>query len=168
MTCRHSLLTKSDVTLGANKTRVLLLLIDLVVEYSTVIQSRSHMTTFGAPAGANRHFEGLRIRCVHLRGRMAIRASEIRMRAALVAKRARRDTPLPGAKNDAVFHSHSGSNTGIEVTVNFYSQIRQLVTYLAIGRDGRNSRLRIVAGETSRVTVWNRLERALFQPKLIA
>ena len=168
MTCRNTLLTKSDVTLGANKIRILLLLIDLVVEYSTFIQRRRHMTTFGAPAGADRHFKGLRVRRVHLRRRMAICASEIRMRAALVAKRARRDTLLPGAKNDAVIHCHSGSDTRIEVTVNFNSQIRQLMAYLTIRRDGRNARLRIMAGEASRMTVWNSLERALFQPELIA
>ena len=168
MTFRHTLLTKSDVTLGANKTRTLLLLIDLVIEYSTIIQSRSHMTTIGATAGANRHFKRLRIRRVHLRGRMAVCASEIRMRAALVAKPSRRDTLLPGAQNEAVLHPHGGSNTRIEVTVNFYRQIRRLVTYLTIRRDRRNSRLRIVTGEASRMTVWNRLERTLFQPELIA
>jgi len=167
MTCRHTLLTKSDVTLGANKIRTLLLLIDLVVEYSTFIQRRRHMTAFRSPARADRHFQGLRIRRVHLRRRMAIRTSEIRMRAALMAKRARRTALLPGAKHDAI-NSHNGSNTGIEVTVNFDSQISELVTYMTIRRDRRNPRLRIVAGKTSRMTVWNSLERALFQPELIA
>ena len=168
MTCRHALLTKSDVTLGADKTRALLLLIDLVVEYSPFIQRRRHMTTFGPPARADRHLKGLRIHRVHLRRHMAICASEIRMRAALVAKRARRVALLPGAENDAVIHPHSGSNTSIEVTVNFYSQVRRFMTYLTVRRDRRDSRLRIVAGETSRMAAWNSLERALLQPELIA
>lgn len=168
MTCRYTLLTKSDVTLGANKLRIFLLLIDLVVEYSTVIQRRRHMTTFSAPARADRHLKRPRIRRVHMRRLMAVCTSEIRMRAALMAKRARRDTLLPGAKNDAVIRPHSGSHTGIEVTVNFYSQIRELMTYLTIRRDGRDARLRIVTGKASRMTVWNSLESALFQPELIA
>ena len=167
MAGRHALLTKNDVTLGANETRIFLLLIDLEVQCTALIQRRRHMTSVSAAAGAHCNFERLWINRIHLCRQVAVSASQVRMHAAFMAVSAGRHSPLPRLKHDSISDSHCLRQSRIEVSAEFNSQICQLMTDLAIRRIRCDSRVSIVTSETSGVTGRDRLERALLQPECI-
>lgn len=165
MTHRHRFTPKYDVALGADEPAVLRSLIDLVIQYSTVIQSRRHMTTVGAAARTHWHLQRLRISRVHSRGRMTIRTSEIGVR--LMSKGARRHTLAPRSQRDMVGDAHALHELGIEITCNLSGQIRELMANVTVGRVGRDAGFSVVTGEATSVTVWTRLESSFFQPERI-
>ena len=72
MTCRHWFIAEDDVALGADKRRALVFLIYLVIENSTIIRSRSNVTTFSATARFDRNF-------LHRDALMTLRALKIGM-----------------------------------------------------------------------------------------
>ena len=87
VTRRHRSVAKRDVALCADKLRVLIPLIDLVVENSTFIQSRANVTSFRAATRFHLHFLRRLIGSVHGCHVVALSAVQIGMN--FMSKRAR-------------------------------------------------------------------------------
>ena len=98
---------------------------------------------------------------------MAVRASQVRMHATLMAISAGRDSPLPRLQHDTIADGHCLRKSGIKVTGIFDSQTCKFVTDLAVRRIRCDSRVGVVTSETACVTGRNRLERALLQPECV-
>lgn len=73
MSCRHNIFAESDVTLRALKVRFRLSLVRLVIQYASVIRSRSDVAAL-ASARLNADFQSLRIQRVHRRNVVTMRA----------------------------------------------------------------------------------------------
>ena len=91
MILRKSVLTKSHVTLRTHKIWVFLSAVDLEIQRATFIGRGGDVTAVGAATRSYRNFLSLLIEGTEARHRdvVAIQATQVRMLAALMTKRAR-------------------------------------------------------------------------------
>ena len=83
------------------------------------------------------------------------------MLAAFVPERPGGNSPAPPRQDRLVRYAHVSSKLRIEINFQFCRWRQELVAHVAVLWLGRNSRIRVVTGETNRVTVGNSLKCAL-------
>ena len=157
----NSFLAKSDVTLSANKRGDFLFLIDFKIKRAAIIGRDCDMASIRPAARTHGNLQRPKIQGIEGRARHVVttHAVQIRMLAALMPERAGGNATTPFAE-----HCRIGSHRRcqLRIEINFQSLWRcQLVANVAVGRRGRNSGIRAVAGEANRVTVGRGFERAL-------
>jgi hypothetical protein len=125
MTRRRRLIAKNEVTLGADKLRILVFLIDFVIENAAIIQRRGYVTTFGAATRFHRH------RAPPAgRGRlMALVTLNVRMN--FMPERAGRRPAAPGGHRPPIFHSNLLGERTIEIRGALVRRM-SLVTRIAV------------------------------------
>ena len=90
------------------------------------------------------------------------------MLAAFMTKRAGRNTPAPSGDDELVRDPHVSHQLRIEIDFQARLCRPELVTDIAVLWLWRNSGISVVAGEADRMTVWDGLECAFLQPKIVA
>ena len=161
--CGNRQFAVSDVAFHALKARVFLPLVDLVIERAAVVRGRRDMTHVARGDG---DFFRQRVERVHRRRVMTGRAVEVGVARKFVPERRRRIALAPGEHHDPVFDLHRRGDLRVEIR---FSQRRaELMTGRAVGRRGRDARVRRMTRKTGRVTDGRGLESSLLEPERIA
>ena len=160
----HRPISKCDVTLRAGKRRILISLIDFVVENSTFIQRRGNVTTLRASTRFHRHLLRRVTRGVHRRHVVTLRAFQIGM--CLMSKSAGRSSIAPRSQRRPVGDADPACKLLIKICcVLFVSGY--LVTRVAARGQRRELALLVMTREASRVSDRSRLESSFLQPECI-
>ena len=156
----NTLLAKRDVTLRANKRGIFFLLIGLEIQSPTIIGCGSDVTPVRSAARTHRDLQSFRVQGVHRRHVVTTHAVQIRVLSSFVPESAGGNPAAPFAEDRRIGYPHGGCQLGIKIDLQQLWRC-QLMADVAVGWRGRNSGIGAVAGETNRMTVWHRLERAL-------
>ena len=159
MTIRQRVLTETDVTFRANKSRVSLSLIDLVVEYSSIITRRGNVTAFSAAARSNWNCHRTLINRVHGRHAMAVHTTYVWVLSTLMSESSRRTAPFPCSQNGFVCNAKRLRYILIEVAPEKLLVCCQFVTTVTFRLGWWDSEISVVTGEANSMAIRNRFER---------
>lgn len=115
MILRNSFLAKGDVTLGANKSRILFLFVNLEIQYSALVRRGRNVTTVGASTRPNGNPHGCRIDRIEGCYFVTTQTIQIGVLATFVTKRAGRNSFAPSRKNEPIRDPHISNQPGIEI-----------------------------------------------------
>ena len=163
----NAFLARGDVALGANKSWVFLLLIDLKVQGPTIIGRGRDVTTVWAAARTHRDLQSFRVQRVHRRHAVTTHAVQVRMLSSFMPESAGRNPAAPCAEDRRIRYPHRGGQLRIEIDFRSLWQC-QLMTNVAVARRRWNSGVGAVAGETHRMAIRRSLERSFLKPESIA
>ena len=152
---RHGPAPKNDVTLHANKLRVGLLLVQLVVEDTSVIRRRRHVTTVRTAARSHGHLRHLVSSLAH--PDMAFCALGFSVH--LMSKGAGGSSSAPRSHRDRVVEANRLGQLPIEI--DRLIRAGGVVTTVATLRQRSEFAFLVVTGETITVSQRESFERAL-------
>src|SRR5215212_10266657 len=162
MTGRRRTLAEFDVAFRAGERRALVLLIDLVVENSTVVQRGGNVTTLGAATRLHRHLLRHITGGIHRRDVVTLCAFHVRV--CLMSKSAGGSSIAPRSRGPPIRHTDRAGEFLIEIGCHFFRSCL-FVTAIAVCRQRRELGLLVMTREACRVCDWSRLESPFLQPE---